>query len=122
MGRADFTLVTHPDHQPAVDFITRSSEGPFIDTGLSVQLRQRPGMPIVTERVYLSVHTVNQLASIIANPLGGPELAQARLVAQGKVEYLKEDLGERIRALAADLAAIADAAGIGNDALAVHSA
>lgn len=119
MARADFALVTHPEHQPAVDFITRSSEGPFVDTGVFVEHRAMPGFPIVRERVYLSVHTIKQLSGLVGLSANGTEIEAAKLLAQGKVEYIKEDLGERVRDLAALLTDIADAAGIERNAVAV---
>ena len=117
--RADFKLVTHPEHQPAVDFITRSAEGPFVDTGVSVQHRLQPGMPLVTERVYLSVHTIKHLSQLVGLSSENVELHQEKLLAQGKVEYIKEDLGGRVRDLADLLSGIADAAGIERNAVAV---
>lgn len=119
MTRGDFKLVTHPEHQPAVDFITRSGEGPFIDTGVVVHVRNQPGQPLITERVYLSTATIAQLATMI----GLEGLAEAtvlheqKLIAQGKVEAMKEGLGDRLLALAADLRAVAGAADLGSDSV-----
>lgn len=119
MTRGDFKLVTHPEHQPAVDFITRSGEGPFIDTGVVVHVRNQPGQPLITERVYLSTATIAQLATMI----GLEGLAEAtvlheqKLIAQGKVEAMKEGLGDRLLALAADLRAVAGAAHLGSDSV-----
>lgn len=105
MARGDFALVTHPEHAPAVDFLTRSGEGPFIDTGLDVWVRPVPGAANVRERVYLSVNTITQLADLagsVQTP-SGRTLHEEKLIAQGKVEALREGHGERIAALAADL-------------------
>lgn len=46
-----------PTLQPAVDFITKSPNGPFIDTGLNVTFEMRG-------RVYLSVETIKEMAEI----------------------------------------------------------
>jgi len=46
-----------PALQPAVDFITKSPNGPFIDTGLNVTFEMRG-------RVYLSVETIKEMAEI----------------------------------------------------------
>ena len=69
--RGDMKVVTHPDKAPALDFLTRTSVGPFVDTGIDVTLRSRPGDPLRTERVYLSEATIIQLAQL----LGGLPLA-----------------------------------------------
>jgi hypothetical protein len=42
---------------PGVDFVTRSPNGPFIDTGISVSIENRG-------RVYLSVQTIKEMAEI----------------------------------------------------------
>lgn len=118
MTRADFKLVTHPEFQPAVDFITRSSEGPFIDTGVFINHRAQPGMPIVQERVYLSVATIKQLATLVGANAETTEINAEKLRAEGKLEYMMEDLGGTARSLASVLTRLADAAGVGDDALA----
>lgn len=64
MARGDYALVTHPDKQPAVDFVTRNPAGPFVDTGLDVRVRPRPGAIEVTERVYLAESTIRQLSEV----------------------------------------------------------
>lgn len=114
MPRGDFQLVTHPDRAPAVDFITRSSEGPFVDTGLDVILRSRPGDPVRTERVYLAKSTIEQLA-LLAGVEGNAEFSaqrEAELKAQGKLEGLKEGLGDDLASVAHSLGRWLDAAGI----------
>lgn len=52
-----WAVVDAPALQPAVDFITKSPNGPFIDTGLNVTFEMRG-------RVYLSVETVKEMAEI----------------------------------------------------------
>ena len=122
MSRADFKLVTHPEHQPALDFITRSSEGPFVDTGVTINHRLNPGGPLLQERVYLSVHTIKQLSQLVGLSSENVELHAQKLVAQGKVEYMKEDIGGKLRDLAGLLGDIADSAGIERNALAGNPA
>ena len=116
-SRGDLKLVTHPDRSPAVDFITRSSEGPFVDTGVDVLLRSQPGNPVITERVYLSVNTVRQLAQVAGLGFGESEAEkesaaeyEARLIAQGKLDGLKEGLGDALVDVARTLREWADAA------------
>lgn len=52
-----WAVVDAPALQPAVDFITKSPNGPFIDTGLNVTFEMRG-------RVYLSVETIREMAEI----------------------------------------------------------
>lgn len=52
-----WALVDAPTLQPAVDFITKSPNGPFIDTGLNVTFEQRG-------RLYLSVETIKEMAEV----------------------------------------------------------
>lgn len=120
MSRGDFKLVTHPEHQPAVDFLTRSGEGPFVDTGLDVFVRTMPGTAPVKERVYLSVPTINQLARLVGVVQTPAEAAlhEKKLIAQGKVESLKEGTRERLVSLASDLHRLLDDAGVRADAVA----
>lgn len=104
MSRGDFQLVTHPDLAPAVDFLTRSGEGPFIDTGLDVLLRTQPGNPIIKERVYLAVSTIRQLAQM-AGIVGevADNSRDAALIARGKLEGLNEGLGDDLANVARTL-------------------
>ena len=52
-----WAVVDAPALQPAVDFITKSPNGPFIDTGLNVTFEMRG-------RVYLSVETIKEMAEV----------------------------------------------------------
>lgn len=115
MTRGDFQLVTHPEKNPAVDFITRSSVGPFVDTGVDVLLRPQPGMQIIQERVYLSVATIGhlaQLAGITGESHTTPD-RERQLRAQGKLEGLREGLDERLADVGATLRRWLDDAGVG---------
>lgn len=113
MPRGDFALVTHPDRNPACDFITRSTVGPFVDTGVDVLLRPQPGTQVQTERVYLAVSTIAALAQIAnvsvseANTSGRDQ----QLIARGKLEGLKEGLGDGLVELGATLRRWLDDAG-----------
>ena len=119
-SRGDFKLVTSPDRQPAVDFITRSAEGPFVDTGVDIRLRSQPGMPVAVERLYLSVATVRFLAEVVGLTFGEGEKEredvdayEARLIAQGKLDGLKEGIGDDLGNVARTLREWLDAAGVG---------
>ena len=52
-----WVLTDAPTLQPAVDFITKTPNGPFIDTGLNVTFEQRG-------RMYLSVETIKEMAKV----------------------------------------------------------
>ena len=52
-----WSVTDAPTLQPAVDFITKSPNGPFIDTGFNVTFENRG-------RVYLSVETIKEMAQI----------------------------------------------------------
>jgi activator of HSP90 ATPase len=52
-----WAIVDAPTLQPAVDFITKSPNGPFIDTGVNVTFEMRG-------RMYLSVETIKEMAEI----------------------------------------------------------
>mgnify|MGYP000853084519 CR=1 FL=1 len=115
MTRGDFKLVTHPEKAPAVDFITRSSVGPFVDTGVDVIMRSQPGNPVITERVYLSVATIGHLAQL-AGIDGDATITPARekqLIAQGKLEGLREGLDGQLADLGRTLRRWLDDAGVG---------
>lgn len=115
MVRGDYKIVTHPDRQPAVDFLTRSAQGPFIDTGVDVLMRPQPGQPPIVERVYLALDTVKQLASIFGVAGGGQAFTADRekqLIATGKLEALKEGLGDELADVGRTLRRWLDDAGI----------
>lgn len=52
-----WALVDAPTLQPAVDFITKTPNGPFIDTGFNVTFENRG-------RIYLSVETIKEMAEV----------------------------------------------------------
>ena len=104
-------IVTHPTMSPGVDFLLRTANGPFVDTEISVMVRRNPeGMP-VKERVYLSFDLIRQLAQVAGIVDQSSSLSEATLIARGKLEGMKEVLGERALELAADLRRLFDDAG-----------
>lgn len=52
-----WVLTDAPVHQPAEDFITKTPNGPFIDTGFDVPFEKRG-------RMYLSVETIKEMAQV----------------------------------------------------------
>lgn len=81
-------IVEGPAEQPAVDYLTGSAVGPFIDTGVYAEDRQtgrRYG------RIYLSKDTVLSLAAL----LGGVPTPQEERTeyARGFLDGVKENIG-----------------------------
>lgn len=52
-----WSMIDAPALPPGVDFITKSPNGPFIDTGINV-------IPEMRGRVYLSIETIKEMAEI----------------------------------------------------------
>lgn len=52
-----WAMIDAPTLQPAVDFVTKSPNGPFLDTGINLT-------PEMRGRVYLSVETIKEMAEI----------------------------------------------------------
>lgn len=123
-SRGDFSLVTHPDKNPACDFITRSTVGPFVDTGVDVLLRPQPGMQVQAERVYLSVNTIGALAQFagVSVSEGNSADREAQLKALGKLEGLNEGLGDDLATVVRTLDRWLDDAGVSRGHLADDSA
>lgn len=117
MTRGDMQLVTHPSLAPAVDFITRSGVGPFVDTGVDVTMRSQPGMPVVRERVYLSVATIKSLAHLagVSGDSGFTDEREQQLIALGKLEGLREGLDGQLADLGGTLRRWLDDAGVSDD-------
>lgn len=105
-----FQLVAQPAHDPARDIITGSTAGPFVDCGAWVQPSMRK------QRIYLSVDTIRALAEAagITQPVFDAS-AEAKLRAEGALDFLKENLhGDLVRTLQR-LAHFLDDADVGGD-------
>lgn len=90
---------------PGVDWVTRSPDGPFIDTGVDIAFAEHG-------RLYLSIETVRQLADVAGlfdnlNIAGTDEIEAAREEGYGRAlkEGLVEHLGDYISDLGGILAA-----------------
>lgn len=104
-------VVTHPEMSPGLDFLLRTANGPFVDTEISVMVRRNPaGLPI-KERIYLSFDLIRQLAQVAGIVDQASSLSEESLIARGKLEGMKEVLGERALELAADLRRLFDDVG-----------
>lgn len=90
---------------PGVDWVTRSPEGPFIDTGVEVAFAEHG-------RLYLSVETVRQLADVAGLLDGlvidGMEIEAAR--EEGYERALKESIVEHLGSYISELGGILAAA------------
>ena len=53
-----WSMIDAPTLLPAVDWITRSPNGPFLDTGINISVENKG-------RVYLSVETRRDMAEIL---------------------------------------------------------
>ena len=82
--------------------MTRSGQGPFVDTGVDIGFR--PELRGRTERLYLSVDTIRYLAQVagLTEQAATPE-REEQLIAKGKLEGLKEGLGGDIDVVASTL-------------------
>lgn len=116
MPRGDFELVTHPDKQPAVDFITRSSVGPFVDTGLDVLVRPNADLQVRKERVYLAEGTLRALCGVAGLVISeDTELAGVHGVERGRQEVIDAVQGEVFKDGLVDL--LRRVSGAGSDSL-----
>lgn len=103
MGR--FKVVEQPDQQPAVDYVTNSSVGPFIDTGRDIKVGDRK-----FGRIFLSEETVREMAlelGIIGNASASEDQIQAAY-ARGQLDAIREDLGGNLARTAFVLGSVAD--------------
>lgn len=120
MARGDFKVVTHPEQQPAVCFITGSAVGPFIDTGIDVIIRRNPNVPFERQRVYISQAVIENFAQLLG--FEGTQGVSDRLAegfkAQGKIDFMNEGLSGVLVSLGDSLARIVAAADRGGDDLA----
>lgn len=110
MVSSRFELVAAPAMAPAEDIITRTTVGPFVDTGaFTVPGPQR-------RRIYLSVETIRELAEtagIISAP-GATEQQLAHAYAMGALDMTKERLGDDLVRILVRLAAHLDRSDAGD--------
>lgn len=93
----EYRVVDHPELQPGVDYLTKSGVGPFVDTGVDIKYLERK-----LGRIYLSEATIRELAEKIGITNTATEAQLAKAYHQGKIDALKEGLGN-------DLVRVADA-------------
>jgi hypothetical protein len=87
-----YSVVTAAFMMPGTDWVTKSPNGPFIDTGVDIKFNERG-------RLYLSVETVREMAEI-AGLFDVVPIAQAAEMAEqyelGRSAGIKEDLNGRL--------------------------
>jgi len=86
---SNFKVTNAPELQPAVDFLTQSANGPFVDTG--GDYRDRTGR--IMGRVYLSIDTIRHLADVAGVLATSSDAELTRAYNKGLVDGVKEDLG-----------------------------
>lgn len=95
---ARFKITDVPALPPGADFITRSINGPFIDTGFDVAWGSKG-------RMYLTVDTIREMADI-AGLLSTDESEKVRYDAaykEGYADALREKLDDNLRSTLAEL-------------------
>jgi len=97
-----FKLVETPALMPGEDWITRTTIGPFIDTGTDVPFERRG-------RVYIAVDTLREMA-FDAGLFEGltPKTYVEEAYANGYADAVKENLGGELDRIAAALRSAAD--------------
>jgi hypothetical protein len=104
-GNGRFQVVDAPALAPGVDFVTRSTIGPFIDTRVDLSIGK-----IDRGRVYLSKDTVREMATELGlfDELREQALAsETDIYNRGYAEAVQENHADRIRSAALDLADLA---------------
>jgi hypothetical protein len=100
-----FIVTAAPEQAPGVDFITKSSIGPFIDTGYTVQFREMG-------RIYLSLETIREMAvelGLFDNLVSTPSADQLQAeYDRGYDNAQKENLIGNLRDLVDELGSVAD--------------
>lgn len=84
---ARYKIVDAPTLQPAVDYVTGSGVGPFVDTGRDITFGERK-----LGRIYLSKSTVAEMAHELGLSKTVDEGALHSAYAQGKLDGLMETL------------------------------
>lgn len=89
---ARYEITDAPTKQPAVDYVTGSGVGPFIDTGRDITFGERK-----LGRIYLSKSTVAEMAREFGIIESASDEAIRGAYAQGKLDALRETLDGDIR-------------------------
>jgi hypothetical protein len=102
-----YSVVTAAPLMPGTDWVTKSPNGPFIDTGVDVKFNERG-------RLYLAVETIREMAEI-AGLFDVVPIAQAAEMAEqyelGRSAGIKEDLNGRLGSIRDQLVSLASVLG-----------
>lgn len=90
---SEYQLVNAPALAPGVDYLTRSAQGPFVDTGIDAPQVNGRGV----DRIYLSVDTIRFLADLAGVTSRPDDEALGRAKREGIMIGIKEDIGGDIR-------------------------
>jgi len=102
-----YKLVDTATEAPGLCFITRTSVGPFIDTGKKVwTLRPEIGTKVY-EHVYIAVSTLLEIAQE-AGILSAKDVELSRQYGEGYADALKENIGGDLNSLADTLGFISE--------------
>lgn len=111
MSTSRFKVVEHPTLQPATDIVTGTGVGPFIDTGRDIKFGER-----TIAHIYLSKASVEEMARELGLVEGATEAQLLVAYNKGKMDALKEGLGDELVRVADALARWAAVLGTGSDA------
>lgn len=100
-----YDIVQNATELPGVDFFTRTSVGPFLDTGKSVWVLTANGK--AHEHVYIALSTLKELAGV-AGILSATEAEKNRAYGEGYADSLKENIGGDLRGLADTLSFVTE--------------
>lgn len=98
-----YSVVSAAPMMPGTDWVTKSPNGPFIDTGVDIKFNERG-------RLYLSVETIREMAEIAGLFDVEPVNQDAALAEQyelGRSAGIKEDLNGRVSDLVDQLVSCA---------------
>ena len=84
-----FEMTSAPTLSPAVDYLTRSSVGPFIDTGRDAPMASGRGK----DRIYISLDTLKHMADIAGIVSRPSTEALDEAYRRGVLDGIKHDLG-----------------------------
>jgi hypothetical protein len=98
-----YSLVTAAPMAPGTDWVTKSPDGPLIDTGVDIKFNERG-------RLYLSVETIREMARIAGLFAEKPDDQAAALAEQheiGRKAGIEENLNGRLGTIVDQLVSVA---------------
>jgi hypothetical protein len=101
---SNFRLINAPDKTPGVDYLTRSSVGPFIDTGRDAPAASGRGL----DRIYISVSTLRHMADLAGITAAPTEEGINAAYRRGLTDGIESATGRGLVDLVADLDRVRD--------------